>query len=106
MQLLKRLRGEGRDENIIFFSDKDLVRVYNPNNDPIIVSLMIAKHPIKRIIVDSKSLANILFYKAFVQMNFPPNQLKPVSVPLVAFNGESIRFEREITFPIMVRTLP
>lgn len=51
----------------IFFFDKDLVRVHNLNNDPIIISMMMAKkYSMKRILVDSESSANILFYNTFV----------------------------------------
>lgn len=62
----KRPREKGRDENVIFFSDRDLVKVYNPNNDPIIISMAIAKHPIKRILIDSGCSINSLFYDTFV----------------------------------------
>lgn len=65
--------------------------------------MAIAKHPVRMILVDNKSSADILFYNTFVQMDLPINQLKPVSIPLVAFNRESIGVEKEITLPIMAR---
>lgn len=86
----KRLRGEVRDENVIFFSDKDLVKIHIPNNDPIVVSMMIAKHSIKKILVDCGSLADVIFYNIFIRMNRPLNQLPPIFMCLVAFNRVSI----------------
>lgn len=102
----KRLRVKRRDENIISFSNRDLVRVHNPNNDPIIVSMIIGKYPIKRILIDSGSSIDIFFYDAFVRVNLPLNKLKPISMPLVTFNEESVEIEGEITLPIIVGTSP
>lgn len=90
-------------ENVISFSENDLVRVRYPNNSPIIVSMMTAKYPIKKILIDSRSLADVLFYDAFVRMNLPLNQLKPFSTPSVAFNRELVEGEG---LPIIVGTLP
>lgn len=40
------------------------------------MSMTIAKHDVKQILVDSESLADILFYNIFVQMNLPESQLR------------------------------
>lgn len=50
---LKRLRGEGRSKNVITFSDKGLATVHNPNNDAVVMSMMVVKHDVKRILADS-----------------------------------------------------
>lgn len=105
-QLSKRPRRKRRDQNIISFSVKDLVRIYNPNNDPIVVSMMKDKHPIRKILVDSRSSINMLFYDTFVHMNLPLSQLKLVSMPLVAFNEESIKVEVELLFPLQRELCP
>ena len=49
---------------ITFFED-DLKKVWNPHDDPIVISLTIFKYDIKWILVDNESSADILFYDAF-----------------------------------------
>ena len=58
--------------------------------------MTISKHPVKRILIDSGSSIDVLFYDAFVRMNLPIEGLKPILSPLVAFNGESVNVEGEI----------
>lgn len=60
--------------------------------------MMIAKAPIKGIMIDSASSADILFCNACVCMNLPTNHLKSVSVPLVCFTKNSIGVEGEIYY--------
>lgn len=91
---------------IISFSNKDLARIYNPNNNSIIVSVMIAKPPVKRILVDSESLDDVLLYDTFVRTNLSLNYLKPVFAPLVAFDGKSIGAKGEITLLVTTGTPP
>lgn len=61
----KRLRREGKDQNIISSSDKNLVRIQNPNNDLIVASMIVAKYSVKKII-DSGRSVNVLSYDAFI----------------------------------------
>ena len=68
--------------------------------------MTIAKHPVKRILIDSGSSADILFYDAFVRMNLLRAELKPVLSPLVAFNGESVNVEGEVVLPVTAGTPP
>ena len=68
--------------------------------------MTISKHPVKRILIDSSSSIDVLFYDAFVRMNLPKEELKPILSPLVAFNGESINVEGEITLPVTAGTPP
>lgn len=70
------------------------------------LSMTIAKHDIKRILVDSGSSTNILFYNAFVQMVLPLSQLRQVSTSLVSFYEDLVRVENEITLLVTARTPP
>ena len=53
----------------------------NVNNDAVVVEMTIAKHPVHRIMVDSGSSADVLFYDAFSRMNLSHDQLRPVHTP-------------------------
>ena len=54
-----------RIENIIFFSENDVKEIQTPHNDAVIISMMIAKYDVKKVLVDNKSSVNILFYDIF-----------------------------------------
>ena len=102
----KKPRVEDHPRDAIVFTNRDLIGIQNTNNEPVVVSMTISKHPVKRILIDSDSSTDVLFYDAFVHMNLPMEELKPVLSPLVAFNGESINVEEEITLPVTAGTPP
>lgn len=67
--------------------------------------MTITKYNVNKILIDSGSLTDILFYDAFFWMNLSENQLKHFFTPLVGFFEKSIKFEGEITLPVIARTL-
>ena len=95
---------EDRSQDVVAFTDGDLIGVQNANNEPIVVSMTIAKHPIKRILIDSGSSVDVLFYDTLIRMNLPRAELKPILSPLVAFNGESVNVEGEVILLVTVGT--
>ena len=68
--------------------------------------MTIAKHPVKRILVDSGNSADILTYDAFVRMDLPFDSLRPVIAPLIGFTDDSVRVEGEITLHVTAGSLP
>lgn len=92
--------------NVISFFEMDLVDLQNPHDDIIIISMTIAIHDVKRILVDSESLTDVFFYDAFTRMNLPLSQLRRVSILLVSFSGDSIKVEDEISLPVVTGTPP
>ena len=62
-------------ENVIAFADDDLQNVQVPHVDPVVISLTIANHDVKRILVDNGSSKNILYYDAFSRMSLSAAQL-------------------------------
>ena len=57
---------------------------------------------IRRILVDSGSSSEILYKRAFLGMGFTLDQLRPVRVPLVGFDGMVIHSEGLIRLPLTV----
>ena len=55
------------DEDSIIFTLKDQADVLIPHDDSLI-SMVIAKHPIERILVDSESSINLLYWNYFENM--------------------------------------
>ena len=92
-------------DNIVSFSDNDVKEVQTPHNDAIIVSMTIAKYDVKKILIDNKSSADILFYDTFQKINML-GRLKQVGTQLIEFFGDSVAVEREVTLPVTTRNDP
>ncbi|XP_010243816.1 PREDICTED: uncharacterized protein LOC104587791 [Nelumbo nucifera] len=88
------------------FTDEDLKGVAVPHDDALVVSAVISNFVVKRILVDSGSSTNILFYEAFEKMKIAPKRLQPVDAPLVSFFGGIVKPEGKISLPITVGTEP
>ena len=90
----------------IVFSTEELNESHIPCDDPIVVSLTIAKYDVHRILVDNGSSTDILFYDAFVRMKISRSRLQRVNAPLVGFTGSSVQVEGTISLPVTAETKP
>ena len=51
--------------DILTFSPNDIQDIYNPYDDPLVVTLMIANYMVKWVLIDTGCSLNILFASAF-----------------------------------------
>ncbi|GAV61241.1 LOW QUALITY PROTEIN: hypothetical protein CFOL_v3_04769, partial [Cephalotus follicularis] len=100
----KRLR-TGGDEEVISFSEVDYEGIRLPHDDPVVVTLQVPLFTMKRILIDSGSLAEILYKHAF-DLRIPADQLKPVKTPLVGFSGEMVHPLGSIDLSVVAGTAP
>ena len=84
----------------ITFTLNDQGDVILPHDDPMVISVVIAKHPIEKIIVDNGSSINLIYWNCFEQMSITHNQLKRASLPLYSFTGETVLVVGSIRLPI------
>ena len=56
---------KGANKHAITFTDEDVGRVHHPHDDAIIITLLIAGHMTRKVLVDNGSSADILYYLAF-----------------------------------------
>ena len=54
-----------RESPIIEFSEEDVQHLHHPHDDALVVSIWIEDYNMHRVLVDNKSLADILYYPAF-----------------------------------------
>ncbi|GAV72667.1 hypothetical protein CFOL_v3_16155, partial [Cephalotus follicularis] len=101
----KRLR-TGGDEEVKSFSEADYEGVRFSHDDLVVVTLMVELFTMKRILIDSGSLADILYKHAFDQLRIPIDQLKPVKTPLVRFAGEMVHPLGSIDMSVVAGTAP
>ncbi|GAV75379.1 LOW QUALITY PROTEIN: hypothetical protein CFOL_v3_18858, partial [Cephalotus follicularis] len=100
----KRLK-TGGDEEVITFSEVDYEGVRLPHDDPVVITLLVELFAMKRILIDSGSLADIIYKHAF-DLRIPADQLKPVKTALVGFAGETIHPLGSINLSVVAGTAP
>jgi hypothetical protein len=88
------------------FSKEDEVGISMPYNDALVVTLMVANHGIHRILVNNESLANILYWPIFKQINIDWERIKPFRSSLVGFSREKVQPMRLISIPVTAGTVP
>uniref|UniRef100_A0A2N9HIN5 Integrase catalytic domain-containing protein n=1 Tax=Fagus sylvatica TaxID=28930 RepID=A0A2N9HIN5_FAGSY len=79
------------NEQLIFFSDEDLIDVQTPHDDPLVVKLRIGDSDVKRVLIDQGSCSEIMYPDLFHGLGLKQTDLQPYDAPLIGFSGESIR---------------
>ncbi|GAV66461.1 LOW QUALITY PROTEIN: hypothetical protein CFOL_v3_09971, partial [Cephalotus follicularis] len=102
---IKMLKTDG-DEEVISFSEADYEGVRLPHDDPVVVTLLVELFTMKRILIDSRSSADILYKHAFDQLRISTDQLKPVKTPLVGFAGEMVHPLGSMDLSVVTGTTP
>ncbi|CAA0839390.1 Unknown protein, partial [Striga hermonthica] len=97
---------KARRETQITFTEEDTGNILTPHDDPMVVTLTIGNYGVKRVLVDSGSSADIIFYDAFEKMKIGRERLRPVKTPLMGFTGETVEPEGIITLPLTAGDSP
>ncbi|XP_018460267.1 uncharacterized protein LOC108831207 [Raphanus sativus] len=78
----------GPDHEITFDENETAV-LDQPHDDALVLRLDVGGCELSRIIIDTGSSADVLFYDAFKRMGFIKNLLKQEPTPLIGFAGET-----------------
>jgi hypothetical protein len=84
----------------ITFSQDDLQLKDYPHNDAMVISCVIKGFLIHNVLVDTGSAADIIFAKAFRQMQEPEDKIHDATHPLCGFEGRQIVALGKITMPV------
>jgi hypothetical protein len=79
------------------FSPKDAQGVVPHDDDPLVIQVQIMNCDVKRVLIDSGSSADIMYWEAFKAMQLSGEQLQPYSGTLVGFAGEQAEVMGNIT---------
>jgi len=74
----------------IFFTKVDLRDVVPHDNDPMVISVVIAGRKVHRVLVDQGSSADVMFSTTFNKLQLSPNQLWPYTGCLYGFVGDQV----------------
>ncbi|XP_024630533.1 uncharacterized protein [Medicago truncatula] len=81
----------------ISFSPEDFGQVIPHDDDPLVISLQLLNWEIKRVLVDTGSSADVLYYDAFSKMILSEEQLQPFKGTLSGFTGERVHVRDYVT---------
>jgi hypothetical protein len=84
----------------ITFSQEDLQLKDYPHNDAMVISCVIKGFLVHNVLVDTGSAADIIFAKAFRQMQEPEDKVHDATHPLCGFGGRQIVALGKITMPV------
>jgi hypothetical protein len=84
----------------ITFSQEDLQLKDYPHNDAMVISYVIKGFLVHNVLVDTGSAVDIIFAKAFKQMQEPEDKIHDSTHPLCGFGGRQIVALGKITMPV------
>jgi hypothetical protein len=84
----------------ITFSQEDLQLKDYPHNDAMVISCVIKGFLVHNVLVDTGSAADIIFAKAFRQMQESEDKIHDATHPLCGFGGRQIVALGKITMPV------
>jgi hypothetical protein len=84
----------------ITFSQEDLQLKDYPHNDAMVISCVIKGFLVHNVLVDTGSASDIIFAKAFRQMQWQDDKIHDATHPLCGFGGRQIVTFCNITMPI------
>ena len=86
------------NEKVITFDGDDRDSIQDPHHDGLVITLYIANHFVRRILVDNGSSVNIIQLETLKRMNIPETEIISKSTVLVGFSGEAKSTVREIKY--------
>ncbi|XP_026439786.1 uncharacterized protein LOC113338622 [Papaver somniferum] len=86
----------------IVFSEADMIGVYAPHNDVIIITAWIGMSHVHWILVDTWSSVSVLFSGAYSSMNLPRDLIEEDENPIIGFSGEVTKATGKVKIPIKV----
>ncbi|XP_013700338.2 uncharacterized protein LOC106404140 [Brassica napus] len=80
---------DSTDTDVIYFKGRATVNQTKPRNDLLVIELTIQNIDVARILIDTGSLANIIFKSTLERMKIDPSEIAENPSPLVGLSGET-----------------
>ncbi|KAI3786389.1 hypothetical protein L1987_40030 [Smallanthus sonchifolius] len=90
------------EEKVICFDEEDINNIQDPHHDGLVITLYVANHFIRRILIDGGSSVNIIQHEVLKKMGIPDFEIISKSSVLVGFCGEVKNTIGEIELPIYI----
>ncbi|GKV14217.1 hypothetical protein SLEP1_g25120 [Rubroshorea leprosula] len=87
-------------EQPITFTPVDFEGVVTPHNDPLVISIMINNCQVQRVLVDTGSALDIMYYHCFESLRLNPALLQRYDGPIYGFNNQPVPVEGVLTMNV------
>ncbi|GKV02683.1 hypothetical protein SLEP1_g15081 [Rubroshorea leprosula] len=84
----------------ITFTSADLDTVVTPHNDPLVTSVMINNCEVQRVLVDTGSTPDIMYFHCFESLGLDPALLQKYDGPIYGFNNQPVPVEGVLTLHV------
>ena len=79
------------DNQIITFSEDDAKGIHQPHDDALVVIMTIAGFITRRVLIDNRSSADIIYLPTYQQMMIDKERLRPIDILLIGFTGDKVK---------------
>ncbi|GKV04476.1 hypothetical protein SLEP1_g16631 [Rubroshorea leprosula] len=84
----------------ITFTYADLDTVVTPHNDPLVTSVIINNCEVQRVLVDTESAPDIMYFHCFESLGLDPTLLQKYDGPIYGFNNQPVPVEGVLTLHV------
>ncbi|GKV49152.1 hypothetical protein SLEP1_g55918 [Rubroshorea leprosula] len=84
----------------LIFTSADLDIVVTPHNDPLVTSIMINNCEVQRVLVDTGSAPDIMYFHCFESLGLDPALLQKYDGPIYGFNNQPVPVEGVLTLHV------
>ncbi|GKU92919.1 hypothetical protein SLEP1_g6577 [Rubroshorea leprosula] len=84
----------------ITFTSADLDTVVTPHNDPLVTSVMINNCEVQRVLVDTGSAPDVMYFHCFESLGLDPALLQKYDGPIYGFNNQPVPVEGVLTLHV------
>ncbi|KAF5194600.1 hypothetical protein FRX31_015814 [Thalictrum thalictroides] len=102
LNFLEGLKVVSYEDEILSFTEKDLIGVFWPHNDALVITVWVAMWRVQRIMVDVGSSASVLFFTCYSQMKLAGDLIIPEDNLVVGFDGTAAKAVGRISLTINV----
>ncbi|KAG7564137.1 Early growth response protein 1 C-terminal [Arabidopsis suecica] len=94
------LRPFDQPNDVFMFEESETNGLDRPHNDPLVITLAIGDHDVSRVLIDTGSTINVIFYETLRQMNISMSQVNQTPRPVLGFSGETLMTLGTIQMPV------
>ena len=87
---------------VMGFLSKDKIRIIQPHDDTLVVTLRIGGYDVKSVLVDQGSAVEVMYPDLYKGLNLKPENLTVYDSPLVSFKGKTVTPRGQIRLPIQI----
>ncbi|XP_021727220.1 uncharacterized protein LOC110694355 [Chenopodium quinoa] len=86
----------------VLIPEKDQGQVRRPHDDPIVIECKIANQRVGRILIDTRSLSDLIGYQCLKKLKYNPGNMHQAPHPLVGFGGGVVHPVGRVDQPIQL----